>query len=105
MSFNAGLVSEPQSEVEEDGAGERGRRGGQRADERGRSSVPRHQLSVSRGPRQEAEGALGDAAEVSGGRERGVGGVGGILPPQNREEMKRWANKKKADSDKLTFLV
>lgn len=69
LSLNAGLVSEPQSKVEEDGEGQRGRRGRQGADERGHSSVPEHQLSVPRGPRQEAERAAGDAAEVSGGQE------------------------------------
>lgn len=69
LSLNAGLVSEPQSKVEEDGEGQHRRRGRQGADERGHSSVPEHQLSVSRGPRQEAERAAGDAAEVSGGHE------------------------------------
>lgn len=68
LSLNAGLVSEPQSKVEEDGEGQHRRRGRQGADERGHS-IPEHQLSVSRGPRQEAERAAGDAAEVSGGQE------------------------------------
>lgn len=64
LLHDAGLVSEPQSKVEEDGARQRraGRR--QRADERGHSPIPQHQLPVAGGPRQEAEGAAGDAAEV-----------------------------------------
>lgn len=69
LSLNTGLVSEPQSQVEEDGEGEHRLRGGQGAHERGHSSVPEHQLPVSRGPQPEAEGAAGDAAEVSGGQE------------------------------------
>ena len=64
LSLNAGLVSEPQSKVEEDREGERRRGGRQRAHERGHSSIPEHQLSVSRGPGQETKGAAGDAAEV-----------------------------------------
>lgn len=69
LSLIAGLVSEPPSKVEEDGEGQHRRRGRQGADERGHSPVQEHQLSVSRGPGQEAERAAGDAAEVSGGQE------------------------------------
>lgn len=60
----AGLVSEPQSKVEKDGAGERRPWSWQRADEWGHSSISQHQLSVSCGPQQKTEGTTRDAAEV-----------------------------------------
>lgn len=62
--FNAGLVSEPQSKVEEDGARERRPWRRERADEWRHSSISQHQLSVPSGPQQEAERTTGDATEV-----------------------------------------
>lgn len=59
-----GLVSKPQSKVEEDRA-RRSRPWRQRAAEWGHSFIPQHQLSVPSGPGQKAERAARDAAEVS----------------------------------------
>lgn len=74
-----GLVSEPQSKVEENRARGFRTRSREGAAERWHHSISQHQLSVSGGPRQETERTSGVTAEVKEDRHRNVVKTAGDL--------------------------